>query len=97
MIIEEINSLNVKEDEKRKIFKMLKDVKLPKHYKFVDDCIELRFIRWWTLSDKFIASIYLNNDSSLDVIFEEKEDLEDLRHYFQNSKTKFRLSVGWFY
>jgi len=92
MIVEENNPFKEDEIKNRKIFEMLNDVKLPKHYVFVDDCIQIRYRILGGFIDEKIAEIDLDADI-VDVCFVDEEDLEKLRKYFINSKTKFRLRV----
>lgn len=80
----------------QKIFKMLEDVKLPKNYKFVDDCVEIRYFSFFGFFDSWIANIKLKGDI-LVVRFRDEEELNILRNCFVSSKTKFELEVKAYY
>ena len=97
MIIEEKNIERDKRIEKRKIFNMLRDVKLPEEFKFVYDCVEIRYVRFWGLINEKICEINLNKDNSLSVKFYDEIEMNRLRDCFKNSKTKFKLSINGYY
>ena len=91
MIIEEKNPYKNKREIVKKIFSLLKDITLPKHYKFVDDCVQIRYK--YFLLDSLVAEIILVNKNTLEVCFRFEEDLKKLRKCFEDSKTKFKLNV----
>jgi hypothetical protein len=95
VIIEEINNAKKERNKTKIIFEMLKDVKLPEHYYFENDCVEIRHKKFLMGSIK-IADIDLEDDI-LNVKFVDEEELNRLRNYFANSKTKFKLIVDDFY
>ena len=93
MIIKEENPMRNEREKIRKIFEMLKDVKLPQHYKFVDDCVQIIYCSFGRFISTPIANIYLENNNTLLVKFFDEEDLRRLRKCFINSQTKFILKV----
>jgi len=91
MIIEEKNKYEAERKKIKRIFEMLKDIKLPKNYKFTEDCVEICYVSWFKYLK--IAEIDLEGDV-LEVCFVDEEELNRLREYFTDSKTKFKLVVG---
>lgn len=92
MITSEKNPYREERNRIRQIFQLLKDVKLPEPYKFVNDCVQIRRITWRGLNDVKIADIYMKK-GALRVVFVDEEELDRLRKYFVESETKFELSV----
>jgi hypothetical protein len=96
MIVAENNPYKEERDKIRKTFQMLSGVRLPKHFYFVDDCVQIRRITWRGLNNVKIADIYLKKDA-LKVEFVDEEEFNRLRGCFVDSETKFELCVGTYY
>lgn len=95
VITEETNKFKDERNEIKQILNMLKDVKLPEDFYFVDDCIEIRYQKYWGFVDVKIADIDLDEKKEcLIVSFVDEEEYKRLRNYFVNSQTKFKLNVN---
>jgi len=97
MIIQEENIKQKNKEKIKRIFSLLKDVKLPKHYKFIDGCVQIKYSSFF--NQFIVANITLEDNDVLEVSFEYEDDYKTLRKYFEESKTKFKLIVreGYYY
>ena len=91
MIVNEVNNKKEERIKMKKIFEMLRDVKLPKKYEFVADCVELRRKGFFGYK---VADLDLLQDDIINVVFVEEKDFINFKRIFENSKTKFRYVLS---
>ena len=90
MIIKIINKQAEKREEINKLKEILKDFNLPK-YHFEETSDSLSIVEGKIFKGT-VADLRLKDDI-IEVNFNEEEDLEFLRDYFENSEIKFKLIV----
>ena len=95
MIIKIINEQAEKRKEIEKIKELMNlnsiNILLPKPYHF-EELENLSIIKG-KIFNQTIAELKLR-DNIIEVYFDDEKDLEKLKNYFKDSKTKFRLIVG---